>query len=93
MERGGKVHPSEPSIFILLGREDVCNEVVPIEEPPRSKNVLNIEYRKLVVGFNGGSSLLLPWRGGRGRGRGRVRKSTWSRHDGGKKARSLHIHL
>jgi hypothetical protein len=44
MERGRKVHPSEPSVFILLGGEDVRNEMVPIEEPPRSKNVLNIEY-------------------------------------------------
>jgi hypothetical protein len=31
------------------------------------KDVLNIEYRKLVIGVNGQSSLLLPQRGGRGR--------------------------
>jgi hypothetical protein len=88
MERGREIHPSEASVFVLLGRENICNEVVPIEKPPRSKNVLNIEYGKLVIGVNGGSSLLLPRRGGRGwgcclgplggrgRGRGRVRKST-----------------
>jgi hypothetical protein len=44
MERGGEVHPSEASVFVLLGREDVHNEMVPVEEPPRLKNVLNIEY-------------------------------------------------
>jgi hypothetical protein len=88
MERGREIHPSEASVGVLLGGENVCNEVVPVEEPPRSKNVLNIEYRELVIGVDGGSNLLLPQRGGRGggchlgplggrgRGRVRVRKST-----------------
>jgi hypothetical protein len=100
MERGREIHPGEASIAVLLGGQDICNEMVPVEEPPRLKNVLNIEYGELVIGVNGWSNLLLPQRGrrgrgcrlsplrGRGRGRVRVRKSTWSRHDGGKKARS-----
>jgi hypothetical protein len=44
MERGREIHLGESSVFVLLGRENVRNEVVPVEEPSRSKNVLNIEY-------------------------------------------------
>jgi hypothetical protein len=38
VEWGKKVHPSEVSSVTLLGRQDVGNEMIPIEEPPLAKN-------------------------------------------------------
>jgi hypothetical protein len=52
VERGRKVHLGEMSVFGLLGGQHICDKVIPIEEPPRAKDVLNIEYRKLVVRVN-----------------------------------------
>jgi hypothetical protein len=43
-------------VLILLSRQDVGNEVVPVEEPPASEYVQNVEDR-------GGVSLLNPRRG------------------------------
>jgi len=50
--KGGlKVHPSKMSIIALLGKQDICNEVVPIEEPPGVKDIENVEHRELVGSF------------------------------------------
>jgi len=48
--KGGlKVHPGITSLPTLLGREDIGNEMVPVEEPTGPKDVENIEDRKLVI--------------------------------------------
>jgi len=39
------------SIIALLGKQDICNEVVPIEEPPGVKDIENVEHRELVGSF------------------------------------------
>jgi hypothetical protein len=74
-------------VFILLGREDVRDKVIPIEEPPPPENIQDVKDR-------GNVGLLNPW-GGRAVGvedrRGRrsqfqllIRK----RKDGGRKLAS-----
>ena len=39
MERGQKIYPGVSSIFCFLGREDIHNQVIPVEEPVRAKDV------------------------------------------------------
>ena len=98
VERWLEVHPYNLAVLILLHRQDVCNEMVPIEELMVSKDVQNIK--------DGGAILLDPQRGRAGRtsrrrGRGSqfhllVRKGKdrggkllrGHRDDDGKKARS-----
>jgi hypothetical protein len=57
MKLGLEVDPEEFATFILLCREDVRNEVVPVEEPSLPENIQDIENR-------GDIGLLNP-RGGR----------------------------
>jgi hypothetical protein len=45
VERGTEVNPGEVSTFVLLGREDVGSEVVPVKKPPSMKGVQDIEHR------------------------------------------------
>jgi len=48
--KGGlKVHPGKTTLIAFLSREDVSNEMVPVEEPMGLKDVENIENGKLVV--------------------------------------------
>ena len=37
------------SIFSFLGREDVCNQVIPVEEPTRAKDIENVKNRGLLA--------------------------------------------
>jgi hypothetical protein len=57
VELGLKVDPEKLAVFILLGGEDVRDEVIPIEEPPTPENVQDVKDR-------GDVGLLNP-RGGR----------------------------
>jgi hypothetical protein len=47
VERGQKVYPNVSSIFSFLGREDVRDQVIPVEEPTRAKDVENVKDRWL----------------------------------------------
>jgi len=48
--KGGlKVYPGKTTLITLLSREDVGNEMVPVEEPTGLKDIENIENGKLVV--------------------------------------------
>jgi len=48
--KGGlKVHPGKTTLIAFLSREDVGNEMVPVEEPMGLKDVENIENGKLMV--------------------------------------------
>jgi len=48
--KGGlKVHPGIMTLIILLGREGVSNEMVPVEEPMGLKDIKYIEEGKLAV--------------------------------------------
>ena len=49
MKGGLKVHPGIMTFYALLGREDIGNEVVPVEEPTGPKDVKNIKDGKLAV--------------------------------------------
>jgi hypothetical protein len=62
MKLGLEVDPEEFATFILLCREDVYDEVVPVEEPSLPENIQDIENR-------GDIGLLNP-RGGRAVGAG-----------------------
>jgi hypothetical protein len=53
VERGTEVDPGEVSAVILLGREDVGGEVVPVEEPPSTKSVQDVEHRRFIFSFGG----------------------------------------
>jgi len=47
--KGGlKVHPGITALIAFLSREDVGNEMVPVEEPTGAKDIENIEDGKLV---------------------------------------------
>jgi len=47
--KGGlKVHPSRTSVVTLLGKQDICNKVVPIEEPLGVEDVENIKHGRLI---------------------------------------------
>jgi len=48
VEWGLEIHPNKTSLLILLSREDICNKVIPIEEPPEAKDIKNIKHRGLV---------------------------------------------
>jgi hypothetical protein len=56
VELGLKVNPKNLAVVVLLGREDVRDEVVPIEEPPTSENIQDVKNR-------GDVGLLDPQRG------------------------------
>jgi len=74
VERGLEINPNKTSLITLLGREDVCNKVVSIEEPPRAEDVENIEHRGLESTI-WSSNWLGARRGGvRGRNRSRGRR-------------------
>ena len=47
MERGQKVYSGVSSVFSFLGREDIRNQVIPIEEPMSAKDVEDIKNRRL----------------------------------------------
>jgi hypothetical protein len=56
VELGLKINPKELATVVLLGREDVRDEVIPIEEPPTPENVQDVKNR-------GDIGLLDPRRG------------------------------
>ena len=71
MKRGQKVYPSVSSVFSFLGREDVHNQVIPIEEPTRAKDVENVKNRVLVpISWSHGGRGQHRWGRGSRRGRG-----------------------
>jgi hypothetical protein len=45
VELGLKINPKELATVVLLGREDVHNEVIPIEEPPTPENIQDVKNR------------------------------------------------
>jgi len=48
--KGGlKVHPGVMALIVLLGREGISNEMVPMEEPMGPKDIEDIKNRKLTV--------------------------------------------
>jgi len=47
VKRGLEINPDITTLIALLGREDICNKVVLIEEPLRAEDVENIEHRGL----------------------------------------------
>jgi hypothetical protein len=56
VELGLKVNPKELAAVVLLGREDVRDEVIPVEEPPTPEDVQDVKNR-------GDVGLLNPRRG------------------------------
>jgi hypothetical protein len=54
VERGKEIHPSEMSSITLLGRQDVGNEVVPVEEPLLAKNSHDGRVRGPIILSLGG---------------------------------------
>jgi len=48
-ERGLKVHPGKMAIIALLGRQHICNKMVPVKEPPSMKDIKDIEHKELIV--------------------------------------------
>ena len=57
VELGLKVNPKEFAVVVLLGREDVRDEMIPVEEPSTPENVQDVKDR--------GDVGLLDPRGGR----------------------------
>ena len=47
MEWGRKLHPGNVSVFCLLSRDDVGQEVGPGEEPTTTEDVEDVEDRKI----------------------------------------------
>jgi hypothetical protein len=56
VELGLKINPKELATVILLGREDVRDEVIPVEEPPTPEDIQDVKNR-------GDVGLLNPQRG------------------------------
>src|SRR6267142_934666 len=99
-----EVDPHNVSTLIFLSRQDIRDEVVPVEEPPLPENVQDFEHRGAIILLN-----LFQGRAGRTRGRGGRRghfhllvgkgedwggnTSSGHRDDGGKKATSWHLEL
>jgi hypothetical protein len=73
VERGLKINPNELSCLAFLSREDVCDEMVPVEEPSSTEDIEDIKKRKF-------HSAVLPITGlRRRRGHGRLAKSRGGR--------------
>jgi hypothetical protein len=53
VERGLKINPNKLSCLAFLSREDICNEMVPVEEPSSMEDIEDIEERRF-------RSVLLP---------------------------------
>jgi hypothetical protein len=49
MELGSELDPGNVSIFCLLGRDDIRQEVGPREEPTMMEDVLDVKYRKVDI--------------------------------------------
>jgi hypothetical protein len=78
---GLKVNPEQLAAFILLSREDVCDEVVPIEEPPTPEDIQDVKDRGDVGLLNprGGRAVGVEDRRGRG---GQLQLLVGKREDG-----------
>ena len=81
MKLGLKVNPEQLAAFILLSREDVCDEVVPIEEPPTPEDIQDVKDRGDVGLLNprGGRAVGVEDRRGRG---GQLQLLVGKREDG-----------
>jgi hypothetical protein len=49
VERGEEVHPGEASSVTLLGRQDIGNKMVPVEEPLLAKNCHDGRVRGPII--------------------------------------------
>ena len=49
VKRWLEVHPEDLAMLVFLCRQDVCNEMVPIEEPAASEDIQDIEDRGTVL--------------------------------------------
>ena len=49
MEIGLKIDPEDSVALIFLSRQNVCNKVVPVEEPVAPKNVQDLKDGGAIV--------------------------------------------
>jgi len=55
VEVGLKVYPEDLVALVFLSRQDVCNEMVAVEEPVVPENVQDLKDRGAIVGsYQGG---------------------------------------
>jgi len=49
VEGGQEVYPDDVAGVIFLRQQDICEEVVPVKEPPTSEHVQDVEDRRAIV--------------------------------------------